>query len=67
MVTQYRVNATIFNIHVSETFILANSIQKPFGNAQSMESSLLKLPWIKFGMFASFEKLLKVTNTCIHV
>ena len=62
-----RVNATIFNIHVSEPGLLVNSFQKLFGKAGSMETSLLKLTLIKCGMFISFEKLQKVTNTCIHV
>ena len=67
MASEYRVNTTIFNIHVSEPFISVNSFQKPFGNPQIMETSLLKLLWIIFGMFISFEKLPKGTNACIHV
>ena len=54
-------------MHVSEPFIFVNAFQKPSGNAQSVETSLLKLTLIKFGMFISFEKLPKVTNTHIHI
>ena len=32
-----------------------------------MKTNLQKLDLIKFTMFISFQKLQKVTNTCIHV
>ena len=47
--------------------MLVKSSYNLFGNAKSLETSSLKLKFIKFGMFISFGKLLKVSNTYIHV
>ena len=64
--TQKRVNTTIIVIHVSEPFILFNLFYKPFGNTPSVKISSLKIKFIKFATYGSFEKHPKVADTCLH-